>query len=191
VQAAAVSSLVSMRAQGAAKACEEAVEMTSHQDWIRNAGFEGLAELGETRALPRIARYCGAGKARTHRHAALAAYARLARQLEGEGEREGAVALIARQLDDWHVKTRLAAIAALEALGERAGVAPLRRVASADPLEQVREAARRAADALQSRGAEKTDVEAAKARIRRLEERVDELSDQVDALRRGNPADRP
>ncbi|MDH3197254.1 MAG: M1 family aminopeptidase [Candidatus Krumholzibacteria bacterium] len=191
VQEAAVASLVSMRADGAAKACEDAMGLESHGNVVRNAGMAGLAELGETRALSLIQRYCRSGNARTQRHAAMAAYARLAKQLRSEGERERAADFLAAQLDDWHVKTRLAAVGALESLGEKAGVAPLRRAASSDPLEQVRGAARRAADRLESLGSEKTDVEAAKARIRRLEDRVDELGDEVEALRRAGGVERP
>ncbi|MCI0451802.1 MAG: HEAT repeat domain-containing protein, partial [Candidatus Latescibacteria bacterium] len=176
VRAAGVTSLAKMRGERAARVCTDALKQASDQDIVRNAALNGLADLNDTAALDRIKPYLGSGNPRWYRHTAIGAYGRLAKQLDKESDRRRAAEFLYPSLEDWHLRTRQAAIDALEAIAEPSSAEPLRRVAANDRLAEVRERAAKAA--------EKVGVEPAKATARNNAAEIQELRRRLESLER-------
>ncbi len=165
-----------MRGERAARVCTDALKQASDQDIVRNAALNGLADLNDTAALDRIKPYLGSGNPRWYRHTAIGAYGRLAKQLDKESDRRRAAEFLYPSLEDWHLRTRQAAIDALEAIAEPSSAEPLRRVAANDRLAEVRERAAKAA--------EKVGVEPAKATARNNAAEIQELRRRLESLER-------
>jgi aminopeptidase N len=183
VRAAAVTSLARLESARAEKTCLEALKIESGQDVVRNAGLAGLATLRATSSIDRIKKLTGPGNRRTYRHKAIDSYAKLAKKLESERDRERAVDHLADMLDDWYLKTRTSVIAALQEMGEPRAVDPLRKVARSDPVESVRLRAERAAVAIETKGELIAEQEDRQIKIRRLSGKIDELQRDLRALR--------
>jgi aminopeptidase N len=184
VRAEAVTSLVKIRAEHAGAVCLRALEQESDRSIVRNAGLNGLADLKETGAIERVKKYTTSGNPREHRHVAIAAYANLAKELEKEAQRRKASDALAAMVDDWHLRTREAVIDALAVISDPSAIPTLRRAAASDPLDAVRDRARRAADrigAAESARVEKTDEA---VQIEDLRRRIDELQKAIDETRK-------
>jgi aminopeptidase N len=188
VRAAAVSSLVMMRADGAARACLRALEMESDLDAVRTAGLNGLADLKDTANLERVKKYALPGNERPCRNTAIAAYAGLARELERDGDRRRAAETLASMLDDWHLRTRAAVIDGLVTVGHPSSVAALERCASGDPVADVRDRARRAADRIAAAEKLKSSKTATVAEIEELRRRLDQLDHEIETIRKAAAA---
>lgn len=185
VRAAAIASLVKIRAEHAARVCLDALKQESDQDIVRNAALNGLADLNDTAALDRVKPYCTSGNRRAYRNTAIASYAKIAKQLDEQSDRRRAAEFLYPFLEDWHLRTRGAAIDALAAIGAPASVEPLRRVASTDRVAEVREKARKAADRLTADAAKPTaqtnaaDIEDLKRRLQSLERELEAAKKQL------------
>lgn len=183
VRAEAVTSIAKIRSARAAQVCVKALEQESDRSIIRNAAMNALVELKDTDALPRIKPFCTAGNRRDQRHIAIPAYAKLAKELEHEGDRRKAADFLAGGLDDWHLRTRQTTIDALATLEQPTSIGPLRRIASTDPLAELRARARKAADRIDvatKTVSAKTDEA---AEIQDLKRRVEEMKNELDASR--------
>jgi aminopeptidase N len=185
VRAAAIASLVKIRAERASRVCLGALKQDSDQDIVRNAALNGLADLNDAAALDRIKPYCTSGNRRVYRNTAIASYAKIAKNLDEESARRRAAEFLYPSLDDWHLRTRGAAIDALATIGAPSSVEPLRRVASTDPVAEVREKARKAADRISadvakpSAGSNAADIEDLKRRLESLERELEAAKKQL------------
>jgi aminopeptidase N len=186
----AVESLVAMESKHAASACREALKQESDRSIVRNAGLNGLVELGDTDALDLIRNYASAGNDRNHRQTAITAYAKLARELEGERARERAADFLEDMLDDWYLGTRRTVISALGTLGEESAVASLRRAQNNDPLERLRRQARRTADRLEAGKDTDDGIQTMETQIRDLENKIEAMEKAMEELK-GKTAEKP
>jgi aminopeptidase N len=183
VRAAAVESLVKIRAERASRVCQDALKQESNQDIVRNAALNGLADLNEPSALDRIKPYCTPGNRRVYRNTAIASYAKIAKHLDEESQRRRAAEFLYPSLDDWHLRTRGAAIDALATIAAPSSVEPLRRVASTDPVAEVREKARKAADRIAADAA-KASARTNAAEIEDLKRRLKTLEREMEAAKK-------
>jgi HEAT repeat protein len=141
--------------------------------------------LNDAAALDRIKPYCTSGNRRVYRNTAIASYAKIAKNLDEESARRRAAEFLYPSLDDWHLRTRGAAIDALATIGAPSSVEPLRRVASTDPVAEVREKARKAADRISadvakpSAGSNAADIEDLKRRLESLERELEAAKKQL------------
>jgi hypothetical protein len=107
----------------------------------------------------------------------------LAKQLEKDSERRRASEFLFPSLDDWHLRTREAAIDALDTIGDPSSIEPLRRVASTDKLAAVRDRANRAADRIAARAAKPSETQDA-AEIMDLKRRLESLEKELEATKK-------
>jgi len=183
VRAAAVTSLVKIRGERASRVCVDALKQESDVAIVRNAALNGLADLNDTAALDRIKSYCTSGNPRTYRNNAIGAYAKLAKNLEKDSDRRKAAEFLYPSLDDWHLRTREAAIDALATIGEPSSAEPLRRVATNDHLAAVRERARKAADRVSAETAKAT-ARGNAAEIEDLKRRLESMEKELEAAKK-------
>ncbi|HEU4929134.1 MAG TPA: M1 family aminopeptidase [Candidatus Krumholzibacteria bacterium] len=183
VRAAAVTALVKTRGKNAARISADALKQESDQGIVRNAALNGLADLGDPAALDRIKGYTTSGNPRWYRHAAIGAYGKLAKLVEKDGERRRAAEFLYPSLDDWHLRTRAAAIDALAAIAEPSSVDPLRRVAENDRVAEVRERAKKAADRIAAESG-KTTARNTAAEIEDLKRRIESLERELEAAKK-------
>ncbi|HLI97866.1 MAG TPA: M1 family aminopeptidase [Candidatus Baltobacteraceae bacterium] len=102
----------------------------------RSGSLEGLAALGDPRALPFILSKTAYGVPERERNTAVAAFAQLAKAVHRP---QAALPTLLRLAErDPLISTRLAATAALGELGDAAAIPTLRRVETADTQEIVR-----------------------------------------------------
>jgi aminopeptidase N len=184
VRAEAVNSLVKIRSPRAGEVCRRAIGDDSGRSMVRIAGLNGLAELKDVGSIDRVKKYALPGNAREHRHVAIAAYARLAREFEKDAQRRKASDALAAMVDDWHLRTREAVIDGLAVLSDPSATVVLRRVAANDALAAVRDRARRAADRIDAAEAARSQKTDAAAQIEDLERRVEALQKEIDETRR-------
>jgi HEAT repeat protein len=187
VREAAVASLVKMKSKKAGAACREALKQESDRSIVRNAGLNGLVEVEDTDALPLVKGYASPGNDRNHRHPAMTAYAKLAKMLENDRDREKAARFLEDMLEDWYLRTRSTAISALGALGEKSAVAGLRRVENHDPLESLRTQARRTADRLESGEDPDSGIQAVETQVKDLENKIEAMEKELEELHRKVP----
>jgi len=188
VRAQAVTSLVKTGDPRAAKVCLAALKQESDRSSVRNAALGGLADLGDAGAIDRIRPYCAPGNRRDQRHAALAAYARLASTYGKDSDRRRAAEYLHPFLDDWYLRTREAVIDALVTIGDPVSVAPLRRIAATDPLEAVRNRARTGADRIEAGERLRAATTRSAADVEDLKRRISDLEAQINELRRASAA---
>jgi aminopeptidase N len=187
VRAAAIASLVKIRGERASRVCTDALKQESDQAIVRNAAVNGLAELGDPAALNRIKPYCTPGNERYSRHPAIAAYAKLAKNLEKDSDKRRAAEFLYPSLDDWHLRTREATIDALATIGEPSSAEALRRVAANDRLAAVRERAMKAADKVALDPAKSTARQNA-AEIEDMKRRLEMLERELEAAKKKLPS---
>ena len=183
VRAAAVASLVKIRAERASRVCLDALKQESDQDIVRNAALNGLADLNDPSSLDRIKPYCTSGNRRVYRNTAITSYAKIAKNLDRESDRRRAAEFLYPSLDDWHLRTRGAAIDALATIGAPSSVEPLHRVASTDHVADVRERARKAADRIAAEAA-KSSARTNAADIADLKRRLESLERELEAAKK-------
>ena len=180
VRAQAVTSLVAMESDLAEKACIDAVKQDAGQagrEAVRVAGLKGMAALKDPDLLGKIKPYTGPGNRRGYRHTAITSYAKLAKELDKEKDRERASEFLADMLDDWYLRTRRTVVQALGTLSDPSAVEPLRQMAKSDPIEDLRVRAARVANRIET----KSDGVAKK---QELETDIKSLQDQIKALQK-------
>ncbi len=187
VRARAIRSLAKMESARARKACLEALRIDSHQDVIRNAGLDGLVTLEALDAIGKVKALATSGNRRTHRHAAITAYAKLAKRLDDDKDRERSADFLAGMLDDWYLRTRQTVVAALETLGEARAVEKLKETAQSDPVALVRTRAAKAAAAIEARGQETAKRDDLEAEVRLLSDKIRTLKKDLETLQARMP----
>jgi len=180
VRAEALTSLGKIKTTNAAKACTAALAQESDQNAVRIAAINALVELKETAAMGKIQKYMTTGTPRVVRNIAIADYSKLANQLTKDSDRRKASDVIAESLNDWHLRTREAAIEGLATVADPSALAALQRVGSADPVAEVRDRAHKASDRVTAQiaaGKATTDqsasVEELKRRVQMLEQEAE------------------
>ena len=181
VRAEALTSLAKIKTANAAKACTAALAQESDQNAVRIAAISALVELKETAAMGKIQKYMTPGTPRVVRNAAIAGYSKLGSQLVKDSERRSACDVIAQSLNDWHLRTREAAVEGLATVADPSALPSLQRVASSDPVAEVRDRAHKASDRVTAQiaaGKATTDqsatIEELKRRIQTLEQEADQ-----------------
>ncbi len=182
IRAAALNDLVELRSEKAAELCLAALSIDSHEELIRNAGIAGLKKLEVTSALKKIGVLAAPGNERKYRHEAISAYAALAKKLENPKNREKASKFLSAMLDDWYIRTRTAAAAALADLGEESALRALDRTSVSDPSEIVRTRAKRAAAKIKARNSNKKSDEELIADTKELKEKIEYLEKKLRKL---------
>jgi HEAT repeat protein len=119
VRAEALTSLSKIKTGNAAKACTAALAQESDQNAVRIAAINALVELKETAAMGKIQKYMTPGTPRVVRNVAIAGYSKLASQLVKDSDRRNSSDVIAQSLNDWHLRTREAAIEGLATVAVR------------------------------------------------------------------------
>lgn len=183
VRAEALTSLAKIKTANAAKVCTAALAQESDRSVVRNAAINALVDLKDTAALDRIRKYTMPGTPRECRNVAIAGYARLAKQLDQDDDRRKASDVVAESVDDWHLRTREAAIEALATIADPTALATLERVASTDPVAEVRDRARKASDRVNATIALKKAAADESASIEELKRRVQALEKEADKAR--------
>jgi aminopeptidase N len=185
VRAEALSSLGKIKTENAAGICMSALaSQDSDRETVRQAAINALVELKDVAAMDRIRKYALPGTRRELRHVAIAGYAKLAANLEKETERRRASDVIAGMVDDWHLRTRGAAIDALVTIGDPSAIPTLQRVASNDPLADLRNRAGKAVDRIRTKSALAAAKDDQGARIEELRRRVEALEKEAEKARR-------
>ncbi|MDH3217273.1 MAG: HEAT repeat domain-containing protein, partial [Candidatus Krumholzibacteria bacterium] len=182
VRAAALGSLVEMKSKRAKAACLEALKVDSDRGVIRRAGLTGLIDLKASEEIDQVEALARKGNRRTYRHAAITAYADLAKQLDREGAREKAADFLCDMLDDWYLRTRTTVITALGTLGEKHALDELRRVAGTDPVESIRARAARTAGSIETKAKAVADTDELREEIRALGQKLDALKAELRTL---------
>jgi len=177
VRAAAVTSLVKMKSPQAKKVSLEALAVDSHRSVIRNAGLNGLVKLKATKEIDEVKKLTGPGNRRTYRHTAITSYAKLAKRLDSERQREKAADYLGSMLDDWYLRTRRTVITALGVLGDESAIDALEQVARTDPIESNRVRARKTATAIQNK-------QKVIATTENLQSEIDALSTKLESLKK-------
>jgi aminopeptidase N len=184
VRAEALTSLGKIKSSNAAKVCTTALSQESDRYIVRNAAINALVELKETAAMDRIKKYAMPGNPRECRHVAIAGYAKLAKELEKDTDRRKASDVMAGMVNDWHLRTREAAIEALATIADPSALPTLQRVASNDPVAEVRDRAQKAADRITAATAVAKGAGNDAATMEDLKRRVDALEKEADQARR-------
>jgi len=184
VRAEALTSLGKIKTDNAAKICTAALAQESDRSIVRNAAINALVELKETAALGKIQKYTTTGIPRECRNIAIAGYAKLAKELEKDSDRRRASDVVAASLDDWHLRTREAAIEGLATIGDASALPNLTRVASTDPVAEVRDKAQKAADRVTAHVAAAKGTIDESATIEELKRRVQTLEQEAEKARR-------
>jgi aminopeptidase N len=118
VRAEALTSFGKIKTANAAKVCTAALAQESDYSVVRNAAINALVELKETAAMDRIKKYTMPGTPRVCRNVAIAGYAKLAKELEKDADRRRASDVLAGMVNDWHLRTREAAIEGLATIAD-------------------------------------------------------------------------
>jgi aminopeptidase N len=189
VRAEALTSLAKIKTAKAARICTDALaNQDSDRETVRQAAINALVDLHETAAMDRIRKYAMPGTRRELRHVAIAGYASLAKDLEEGAARRRASDVIAAMVDDWHLRTRRAAIDALVTIGDPSAIPALQRVASNDPLAELRERAGAAVDRIAAANAATRAATDRSANLEELRRRVETLEKEAERVRREEAA---
>jgi aminopeptidase N len=172
-EAEATSSLGKTRSKRAFAALQAQLKKTSHNDVIRALAFTGFAELRDQRALPIAIDWTRYGNSPQARTAATVCIARLAKLVDNK---EAALDRLTALLDDPDLRVKLAAIAALELLGEDSAIGGLSRVSERDLDGRVIRRSREVAAALRQ-GRDKGDE------IKKLREELDKLREEHKSIK--------
>jgi aminopeptidase N len=184
VRAEALTSLGKIKTANAAKVCTAALAQESDRSVVRNAAINALVELKETAAMDRIKKYAMPGTPRECRNVAIAGYAKLAKELEKDADRRRASDVLAGMVNDWHLRTREAAIEGMATIADPSALPTLQRVASSDPLAEVRDRAHKAADRVTAQVAAAKATTDQSASIEELKRRIATLEQEAEKARR-------
>jgi HEAT repeat protein len=120
----------------------KALAYDSHSEVIRQAAFEGLAELRDTDGIDQVLPWTEYGQPTQARTAAVKALGSLAKH--DEARRDDLRDHLIELLDDPHFRVRRAAMEALGDLGDAEAIAALERSVAREPAYGTRERAREA-----------------------------------------------
>jgi aminopeptidase N len=177
VEASAARALARTNDPRAFDALATLLERPSHEEEIRRAAIEGLADLYDARALPIVKSWAARGKPRQVRHAALHALGRLAARKEvPEAERREVTDLLVSALEETSRRTRGSAMDALRELGAERALPALDALARHETHPDLRDRAKAAAERI--RAGAPPDAEMA-----RLREDLKAVVDENKALR--------
>lgn len=157
---------------------ELALERPSLNETIRSAAIDALADTQSPEAIPLLASWCERGKPLTLRRDAIRAINRMADAgALSEEQRTSLTTKIAPYLAATEPRLRSATCRCLRALGAAAEstVKELNRIARNDDNEEVRKAARDAADAIRKDDPLKKQVDDLRKQIDRLKKKVHSL----------------
>jgi aminopeptidase N len=183
VRAEALNSLGKIKTDNASNVCAAALAQESDHNAVRIAALNALADLKATASMDRIRKYMTPGNPRVCRNAAITAYSKLAKELVKDADRRSASDVIAQSLTDWHLRTREAAIEGLAVVADPSALPSLQRVASNDPVAEVRDRARKASDRVTAQLAAAKGSTDQAATIEELTRRVRTLEQQADQAR--------
>jgi aminopeptidase N len=172
-EAEATAALGKTRSKRAFAALERQLRKESHNDVIRAQAFNGFAELRDQRALPLAIAWTTYGKSPQVRTMATMCVARLTKLVDNK---EAALDRLTELLDDPDLRVKLAAIAALEALGEDRAIGALGRTAERDLDGRVIRRSREVGAALRQ-GRDKGEE------IKKLREELDKLREEHKSIR--------
>ena len=189
VRAEALTSLGKIKTPGASKICQSALaSQDSDRETVRQAAINALVEMKDTSSMDRIKKYAMPGTRRELRHVAMTGYAKLASELEKESDRRRASDVIAGMVDDWHLRTRRTAIDALVTIADPSAISTLNRVASNDPLADLRDRAKTSADRVAVVNAARTQKTDQAASVEELRRRIESLEKEAEKARREEAA---
>ncbi len=154
----------------------KALEKTSFNEVIRSGAMQGLAELGDDRAIPVLLDWTEYGKPTYAREAAISALGKL-----GQGNRKVRSRLM-DLLEDKNFYARLSAIGALVELHDVAAIPVLQRIASQDVEGRLKGAATTAARAIAEYQEKPAELKELRGEIESLRESNKILLDRIDRL---------
>jgi len=179
VLAEAAASIGKTRSARAFAALERALEKRSHNDIVRVRAFEGFGALRDERALPIAIEWTRYGRPQQAREAAAACIGRLGRYAE---RKEPALDRLVELLDDPSLRTRLAAIGALQELGEDAAIGGLERLAARELDGRVVRRSREAAMRLREGRDKGEEVKKLREEFDKMREEQRTLKDRLEKL---------
>jgi hypothetical protein len=133
--------------------------------------------------MDRISKYMTTGVPRECRNNAIAGYSKLAALLIKDADRKKASDVIAQSLNDWHLRTREAAVEGLATVADPSALPNLQRMASNDPVAEVRDRAHKASDRVTAQIAAGKATTDQSATIEELKRRVQTLETEADQAR--------
>jgi HEAT repeat protein len=187
VRAAAVDSLVRLKAGSAGAACLAAIAQESDNDTVRNSGLRCLVTLEHVAALDKVRALAAPGNPRSHRHAALDSFGQLAKQLRLPAEKAAAAKFLLDQLDDWYPNTRSTVMTALVNVSDKSAVDPLKAASVHDPLERLRRQAGDAARTIEAQTEKKVTTDDLSAQLKALQDEVNRVRDELAEVRKKVP----
>ena len=176
VEAEAARALGKTRSPSAYDALIDALGRDSHQDVIRAAAMDGLAELRDERGLEVAKEWAAYGKPQPVRSSAVGAAAKL-----GE-ERKDTVEYLSDFLYDPWLRVRLRTLDALESLGDAKAIARVSAMIDRELDGRVRRRAKEVIDSLRTGSKGKGEVKKLQDEIDKLQEQNKTLMDRLDKL---------
>jgi aminopeptidase N len=186
VEAEAIRSWAAQRPEGAVERLAPLLARESHNEVIREAALDGIAEQADPKATPLLIEWTRRGKPRPCRTAALRALAKLAKSGEWKDEDTkaavSAVSVCLHRLEGRHVKT--AAAQALRDIGQlgAAAVPALEALAQHDPSPDVRREAEAAIEKIRSGTAAPLELQRLRDEIAKLREEDRKLRERLEKL---------
>ena len=166
------------------------MDRPSHVDVIVRASLDGLSEMRDPKAVQVCMDHTASGRPEMVRMTAANSLGKLGYYLEDKKDdiREHLI----RLLNDTNFRTKLGAVQGLVALGDPTAVPKLAAVDKYEPLGMVRREARKAIKKIQDKNAERAkkadaqnDIDALKDENRELKARLAKLESKVDGLSGG------
>ncbi len=191
VQAAAARTYAKLNVDDAYEKLRPLLKRDSRNDQIRVAVLESLGQLDDKRAVRLLARWIRDDKPSRLRIAAASAIGDLAEHMElDEDVIDQAVEALTAAVQTAGRRLPITAARVLGKFGRRAvsALPVLRRVARGGPEERVREAARKAIDAIVKDRPPTGQIDELRERIKELEQRIDTLQDELESLEAINKA---
>ncbi len=176
VEAEAALAIGKTRSKKAYSLLTKALEKKSFNEVVRSGAMQGLAELGDDRAIPVLLEWTEYGKPAYAREAAISALGKL-----GQGNRKVRSRLM-DLLDDKNFYARLSAIGALVELHDVAAIPTLERIASQDVEGRLKGAATNAAREIAEYQEKPTELKQLRGEIESLRESNKGLLDRIDRL---------
>jgi len=179
VEAEAAAALGKTRSSRAFAALSAALEKESHNNIIRARAFEGFAALRDQRGIAVAIEWTAYGRPAQARDAATVALGRLGHYAE---RKDPALDRLVELLDDPGLRTRLAAVAALESLQDERAVPALESLAARELDGRVIRRSREVARALREGKDKGDEVNKLRDELEKLREEQRSLKDSVTKL---------
>jgi len=184
VEAEAAAALGKTRSSRAFAALSAALEKESHNNIIRVRAFEGFAALRDQRGIAVAIEWSAYGRPAQARDAATAALGRLGHYAE---RKDPALDRLVELLDDPGLRTRLAAVAALESLQDERAVPALESLAARELDGRVIRRSREVARSLREGKDKGDEVKKLRDELEKLREEQRSLKDAVTKLESKRP----